>query len=98
MIVISVTVHTPAHIESSPLVNSIHFLDRSMAFRTFHPGSDMSAMIEVNEVRQHMHFGPLNGLIRLIRSGYFLNIWRIGFYDGVTVHTNFQPRNFRERC
>jgi hypothetical protein len=92
---LSVAVYTPTHREIFILINFRHRLNRPMTSLTVHTLEQMSRVIEVHVVWQHMHPHPLDGCAFIISLTQLLNGRLSGGHLRMTVHASTQRRNIR---
>jgi len=102
------TIEAPTHLERRELVDSWHFVHRTMAFQALLVGFEtledalvginMSVMREPYEAREFMHFDPLDGTPFIPRSLQLLNFWVPRPGQEVTTHARGHRRKTGTRA
>src|SRR5262249_30979368 len=90
---IPVTVEAPFHLKRLRLPHERHPIDRAMTRRTADAFVDMDAVVEVHEVRQIVHAGPLNRLARSEARAHRLEVRTVRKNLRVAVHARLRRWN-----
>ena len=106
---VTVTVQTPRHRQRFGLINTVHFVDPTVATHTTNSTCDVSAVVEVDIVGQVVNSLPLDGLSRGLALADRKQFRAVGVNSGVgngsirvrstvTIHTSLSRGNCGVGC
>ena len=86
-----------AHVEALMKDNAVHRFHVAVAVAAIHAGSEVHAMVEMNEVRQVGDPNPKNRLTILVVPANLLDLRVMDDDPAVTEHARLDRRNSRHR-
>jgi len=90
---IPVALQAKIHVQGRCLQHQRHLVHAAVARRAADALVDMNAVIEINVVRQAMHFVPMNGFIRPVALAHRLQVAHVVEEHRVAIHAGFGGRN-----